>query len=515
MRAYITIFLLFFISPLIWAQTSYPSVDQLMDYIGHTKDEADLKEWIDRLGNPDLKFSSDYALAYPQKGLRLGFYRKKWLDKIALYDAVEHEGKTFEPYKGSLPANARFGDTKALVIAKMDRIPYRDFANFIEYNHLKANIVFFFEGSRIKSKLTKVLIRYKSCVEGNCEEGEGTYRDLAGNVYTGEWKDGKQHGAGKMKYADGTIKEGVWEKGIYKGANFFTAHHLYDLLGKHRNHRSLRRFEESYPDSVREIQLSFNYFKHVVDNGNIKLYFNDYGYLYKVDVYRNRINDFADDLMSRLSAKSDQRFVNYAMGEPSLKRNQRGTDIWYYEKPPYVIRLRFDRNQKIRDVQVKIEDGNLLFEDLVGRCRSGNCQDGFGEAMSEAGRYIGNFEDNKFNGKGTYYYKTGGVYKGQFANNFRDGQGIYVWSDKSFYDGEWHKNQREGIGIMRYADESKYIGGWLNNRRHGKGTMYYANGERYEGQWKYGQPNGEGTMYYQNKTREHGIWMNGYLRKKL
>jgi hypothetical protein len=39
-----------------------------------------------------------------------------------------------------------------------------------------------------------------------------------GSIYQGEWKQGIQHGYGKMTFPDGTIKEGRFENNIFIGA---------------------------------------------------------------------------------------------------------------------------------------------------------------------------------------------------------------------------------------------------------------------------------------------------------
>ncbi|MFO7743594.1 MAG: hypothetical protein R6X31_14925 [Anaerolineae bacterium] len=38
-----------------------------------------------------------------------------------------------------------------------------------------------------------------------------------GEEYDGEWKNGKPHGKGIMKHADGQIRRGTWHNGNYKG----------------------------------------------------------------------------------------------------------------------------------------------------------------------------------------------------------------------------------------------------------------------------------------------------------
>jgi hypothetical protein len=42
--------------------------------------------------------------------------------------------------------------------------------------------------------------------------GQGEYTWPDGKVYTGEWRNGKMHGEGKMKVKGKTVK-GTWENG--------------------------------------------------------------------------------------------------------------------------------------------------------------------------------------------------------------------------------------------------------------------------------------------------------------
>lgn len=39
-----------------------------------------------------------------------------------------------------------------------------------------------------------------------------------GSLYSGVWNKGIQHGIGKMVFPNGTIKEGVFEMNVFKGA---------------------------------------------------------------------------------------------------------------------------------------------------------------------------------------------------------------------------------------------------------------------------------------------------------
>jgi hypothetical protein len=55
------------------------------------------------------------------------------------------------------------------------------------------------------------------CIEGDCENGRGTYVFSDGSSYNGEWKDGFPEGSGTLKYINGSVDEGIWQGGLYIG----------------------------------------------------------------------------------------------------------------------------------------------------------------------------------------------------------------------------------------------------------------------------------------------------------
>jgi hypothetical protein len=46
----------------------------------------------------------------------------------------------------------------------------------------------------------------------------------------------------------------------------------------------------------------------------------------------------------------------------------------------------------------------------------------------------GQFEDDKMNGKGTFYHADGSKYTGDMVNNRKEGQGVLVWMDGNRYE---------------------------------------------------------------------------------
>ena len=52
--------------------------------------------------------------------------------------------------------------------------------------------------------------------------GKGTLTDSSGNIYIGEFKDGKRHGRGIHTMSDGSIYDGQWEDSLPHGEGIYT-----------------------------------------------------------------------------------------------------------------------------------------------------------------------------------------------------------------------------------------------------------------------------------------------------
>ena len=56
-------------------------------------------------------------------------------------------------------------------------------------------------------------VGFAECIEGDCNNGYGTYTWADGSKYVGEYKDGKRHGQGTFTATDGRVMKGIWENG--------------------------------------------------------------------------------------------------------------------------------------------------------------------------------------------------------------------------------------------------------------------------------------------------------------
>jgi len=61
----------------------------------------------------------------------------------------------------------------------------------------------------------------EGCIEGDCDNGTGTYIFSDDARYSGQWKNMKQHGFGKAILASGSTYDGEWIEGVISGSGIY------------------------------------------------------------------------------------------------------------------------------------------------------------------------------------------------------------------------------------------------------------------------------------------------------
>ena len=114
--------------------------------------------------------------------------------------------------------------------------------------------------------------------------------------------------------------------------------------------------------------------------------------------------------------------------------------------------------------------------------------------------YIGQFKNDKFNGKGILYNKNGNIiYEGDFINGKIEGNGKHFYKNGQYYVGQFKNNKRNGKGILYYKNGNVMCeGDFINEKYEGDGKYFWKNGQYYVGQFKNGKRNGKGIIYYKN-----------------
>ena len=76
-------------------------------------------------------------------------------------------------------------------------------------------------------------------------------------------------------------------------------------------------------------------------------------------------------------------------------------------------------------------------------------QEGFGKLIfNDKYLYIGEFKNNKMNGKGKLYKENNLLYEGDFSNDMYEGEGKLFIEEDYIYAGKFLKGKPKGEGIL-------------------------------------------------------------------
>ena len=62
------------------------------------------------------------------------------------------------------------------------------------------------------------------------------------------------------------------------------------------------------------------------------------------------------------------------------------------------------------------------------------------------GKYEGEWQQNKANGKGKFWHADGDVYEGEWEQDKANGYGVYVHINGARYEGQWRNDLQDGVG---------------------------------------------------------------------
>ena len=187
-------------------------------------------------------------------------------------------------------------------------------------------------------------------------------------------------------------------------------------------------------------------------------------------------------------------------------------------------------------------------------------------------KYVGEFKDDKPNGKGTYTWSDGRKYEGEFKDGIKHGQGTWTSIKGYKFIGEWRENKswngkeydKKGNIIGKYVNgvkiieepvvvveekpmvvvekkpmmvvekrqtgvlfrrwenrqwrwfrngnkkkDRKYVGDIRNGGPNGQGTLIFPDGDKYVGKFKDGVYHGQGTYTFHDGAKYVGEFKDG------
>lgn len=136
--------------------------------------------------------------------------------------------------------------------------------------------------------------------------------------------------------------------------------------------------------------------------------------------------------------------------------------------------------------------------------------EGYGMYYSKTNgyKYMGEFKNWKFHGKGKLIYDDKTTYEGNFFEGYKNGQGKLVFKDGAYYEGNFEKNFFNGKGKFYFKDGRNYNGDWKKNTMDGKGVFNWGNECKYTGDYRNNKREGNGVYSFGCNLYD-GNWFNG------
>ena len=83
--------------------------------------------------------------------------------------------------------------------------------------------------------------------------------------------------------------------------------------------------------------------------------------------------------------------------------------------------------------------------------------------------------------RGIMYYNNGNRYEGDFKNDKFEGKGIFYFDREPFkgviYEGDWRNGKQEGKGIYYLSNGDRRMGDFYNGKEIGKHVKLTKNGD--------------------------------------
>lgn len=251
----------------------------------------------------------------------------------------------------------------------------------------------------------------------------------------------------------------------------------------------------------------------------------------------------SEALILEIFANFEEEFSKFKQGGASnriseyFKQVNLGTPVHYTTKNQKCEFIGFVENRMIHGkVIVRYGPNNFYIGDYNNNKRHGNGYHHFANRIVYKGKYDndmkvggivfepelkkiiyeGGWFGDLYNGTGKLTRLTEERYVGEFRNGKFHGKGLLKWPNGSSYEGDFVDGNREGHGkfIYHYGDE--YVGSFARNKFNGSGKYTWANGDTYEGEFLNGEITGQGLVNYKELgVLGSGVWNDQSISKSL
>lgn len=373
--------------------------------------------------------------------------------------------------------------------------------------------------NNIKHGIGKLTWPDGSVYEGNFAynvmEGDGTYTSKDGSKYIGNWFKGKRNGKGKQIYKDGEVLEGSWRDDEFVSGDYtrndkkqFSDGRIFEGLMTNDTPSGngkmifpsgivmIGKFAgELLNDENGEIRWpNKSYYKGSVKNGCVE---GRGSYFFGMN------NEFLADF-PRTCVNLSSHLMNQYIGKGSFyigsERNSYIGDFAYG----------FINGYGTRRSLSTLYNGYFKNNHLHGK---GELKYLIDEDEEYWVSYVGDFVEDKWEGKGTLKLRDGSIYIGDFFQNMQHGNGMLKFPSGNIYEGQFKFNNQHGKGTISWKNGDKYVGDWLDGVRTGKGIYTWPSGEIHKGNWLNNKRQGYGWSIDPSGKVKKGYWKNDEFDK--
>ena len=89
---------------------------------------------------------------------------------------------------------------------------------------------------------------------------------------------------------------------------------------------------------------------------------------------------------------------------------------------------------------------------------------GYGELFTDDFHYVGNFNNDKLDGRGRIEIYGKGIYEGNFNKEQINGYGVFKYCNGDYYEGEMKNGEMDGYGILKCANGNSHEGYFKEGR---------------------------------------------------
>ncbi len=273
------------------------------------------------------------------------------------------------------------------------------------------------------------------CIEGNCQNGRGTYQFENGNKYRGDFRRGLMHGKGTIVFGNDNSYNGDWVSGMREGLGVYT----FATGNVYSGSFSKNKFSGQGTMNFASGNKYLGNWEEDQPNGQGIFYFSGN------DRYEGSFVNGKFTGNGTMFYKNNEKYVG------QWQDNLRQGYGKMYRSNGSVIEGNWINGQ------IKVQNGgNTEGSKISEVATSGN------ETLQDCNKIYCK------NGKGTFQYGDGSKWVGEFKDGVPEGQ-----------------------GTCQYANGDKYVGRFERHAPQGEGTMYHSNGRIVSAMWEYGRPIGD------------------------